>query len=428
MPTDQELVAICDQDYYEAIHNQEHVQWGVWQDNIAKSIGLNDDLFRRLHAKIYHFYNDKTSWLFIGSVNFSHKAFGYHLSSSNIETGFFIKNTKVEQLLKPLSNEHEITQFNPPKGDQSGGNEDDSKQSLPEIHLAYDWKEKRLSGKTAVHQHLLIEIMNSEGQQVISAWSLDEQPCEYNLSDEDTRSIELLLKHGSLVKVGGRDLSSELLFDTHTVLLQQTSWTHKPLDLPNLTTAQIIAIYAGMSAERRQMIIVNDQIKHLVLNGMAGEISTTDDSLTSEQFFCEYAELFYAFNTFNKRLHAELERGNEEQLDYYLTGTGLDSIPELISQASSHDDENSTTITSYLILLLTKELYQYPAFSSRQHVVKYLTDINKQIDLIKASPWIKLDNDSPENRKKFFLWFEQQFYANYQEQLNDEVGVVNGSH
>ena len=65
LPTDEEGNALCHQpDYYTHINNQDNVCWAEWQKPMQQALGLGGEHFRRLHAKIYHFYNKMQSWVF----------------------------------------------------------------------------------------------------------------------------------------------------------------------------------------------------------------------------------------------------------------------------------------------------------------------------------------------------------------------------
>ena len=411
LPADQEKTALCEQDYFEAIHQANNIQWGQWQPNIGKQIGLSSDLFRRLHAKVYHFYTDTQSWLFIGSVNFSHKAFGYHVNKANVESGFLIKLDYVQPLLTPLVSNQAPIRFQPPKHDQSAAIDDELLLSIPEIHLCYDWRTNELSGRCSEDNHLKIQIINHEQQAVTTPWLLTSETNYYQHDDQALDSLRELLKNGSLVTVVGIELSGNTDFPQHTVMLQQVGWSHKPIELPNLTTEQIIAIYAGMSPERRLMLVKNAQIKKLLIENLAGELNSYDSDLVADSFFCEYAEIFHAFKVFKKRLLAELESGNEIQLDYYLTGQGLDSLPILCVNAVDDSDDDWSAVTSYLLLLLINEIYQDPDFIDRLNVKIQTAAIVALINDIKAK--IILDGRTELQRQSFFIWFEQQFYTQY---------------
>jgi hypothetical protein len=407
LPRDQEGVPTCQKAYFDHIDEQNDIHWAEWAAAPAKQLGLNGELFRRLHAKVYHFYNKMQSWAFVGSINFSHKAMW-----DNIEAGFFVKLETAGPLLKPIKNTTAIEVFRDPTDLLPGADENPNQQVLPQIHLAYDWLEKRLIGVTEKHQSYTIDLLTPEGTKAISAWQITGTPRTFEGS---TDALETLLKNGALIKVGGHLSRSGQTFPEHRLLLQQTGWSHKPLDLPNLTPEQILAIYAGMSVERRQLLMLNASIRKLIIDGTAGEITAIDDNFTVAQFFSEYAEIFYAFRKLNEQLQEAYEEEKWAHLDYYLSGSGMDSLPALMARITSKNDEAKTHngVTIYLLLLCCKEIFQSPHFHSRPHCQEQLYTITQELGRVRKGDTLTLEDNSTKNRRRFFTWFEGQFFKEY---------------
>ena len=223
-------------------------------------------------------------------------------------------------------------------------------------------------------------------------------------------------KNGSLVKVRGKSLNGKkrTVFPEHNVLLQQIGWGHKPLDLPELSATQILAIYAGMSTERRQLMLVNAKIRALVLSAQGGELTKNNDDQIIDQFFSEYAELFNAFSKLKIRLEWALEAKQYNLVDYYLTGTGVDSLTTLVSKAQDVEEDNViSAATRYLILLSSLEIYRSKQFINSPNVKKEIRDLKKNITLLKKGDQLILENNSAENRQQFFKWFEEEFFRVY---------------
>jgi hypothetical protein len=280
---------------------------------------------------------------------------------------------------------------------------------LPQIHLGYDWAQQCLTGVTEKNHGYIISILTPEREPAIADWRITGIESTFK---GDIKSLETLLKNGSLVKIRGHNSRSNEIFPEHRVLLQQTAWSHKPLDLPNLTPEQILAIYAGMSAERRQLLLVNSTIRKLILEGAAGEMTVRDDDLTVENFFSEYAEIFYAFRKLKEQLQENCDNENWVRLDYYLSGTGMDSLPALIAQATG-EEKAGGSVTVYLLLLCCKEIFQDSQFKDRIKCADQLIAINRELRSIRTGDSIKLEDDSPDKRRIFFRWFEDQFFKEY---------------
>jgi hypothetical protein len=406
LPFDHEQTAQCHPDYYEHIKKSEGIEWGRWKPSMVKAIGIDGELFRRLHAKIYHFYNGRQAWAFVGSVNFSHKAF-----NENVESGFFLKLPKAESMLEPLAESEIIESFASPSDDESGiGNTKD--EALPELHLTYDWKTKRLTGRTAKRKKYDIQLINSENEAVISPWQIAYQEGIY---PQGVTNLEAILKQTSLVIVEGKDTKTGKSFLSHRLMVQQTGWTHKPIELPKLTPEQILAIYAGMKHEQRQMTVVNALLKELLKLNVSGEITALDEEQVETQFFCEYAEIFHAFRVLRTLLQQALTERNFAKVDYYLTGTGMDSLPSLIELACDEKSNMFNGVTAYLLLLSSAEVLKEPEFAERLNVQDYLVQVKNKLSLLKKGEAITLEGSSGDRKDKFFDWFEEQFSKEYVE-------------
>jgi hypothetical protein len=204
------------------------------------------------------------------------------------------------------------------------------------------------------------------------------------------------------------------VFSEHQILLQQIGWSHKPLNLPELTASQILAIYAGMSLERRQMMLMNAKIRELVLSAQGGELTSNNEDRIVDQFFCEYAEIFNAFNKLNEILEKALENDRFNQVDYYLTGTGVDSLKSLVQRALEVKSDNSlNSVASYLVLLSALETYNLNQYIDRPNVREERKSLLDAIELLKKSDRLLLEDNSSKNRNRFFKWYEEEFFRIY---------------
>ena len=405
LPTNQENVPLCTPEYFNFIDEQPNIHWADWAEPMARSLGLTGQRFRRLHAKLYHFYNKKQSWVFVGSVNFTYKAF-----SENIEAGYFVKLPKAGPLLKLIKDTTSFDHPEPPFEPAPGDDKDISSETVPVIALVYDWRSQTLTGVTESHKSYRINIHMTEGELAVADWALTGTPRKYK---GELASLETLLKNGSLIKVSGVNQRSNEAFEAHWVMLKQTGWTHKPLDLPEMSPEQILAIYAGMSPDKRQALLMNAHIRKLVLAGQGGDMTEPKDDFVADQFFSEYAELFHAFRQLQRKLSEAQNDNNQTLVEYYLTGAGFDSLPTLLENIEKYDETRS--VTAYLILLCAKEVYQAAQFSSCFGVPKRLEQVDSAIAALKETGAIRLEKNSPEDRVHFFTWFEAQFFKTYRQ-------------
>jgi hypothetical protein len=194
----------------------------------------------------------------------------------------------------------------------------------------------------------------------------------------------------------------------------QTGWTHKPIELPDLTPQEILSIYAGLPEAQRRLLLLNARIKTLISQGKGGEVKSADEETGESDFFCEFAEIFYAFKQLRDRLMKYLE--DEERygnsIDYYLSGTGADSLPTLEAKASELAQDNSDAVTAYLILLSIREVYDLPRMKGRLNLKTLKSSLDKKLEKLEESNLITLDQGT--DRKQFFTWFRDQFTFPYE--------------
>lgn len=408
LPFDDEDNALCQDEYYQHIVKQEGIDWAQWEEKVSVSLGLNGDYFRRLHAKVYHFYNGKQSWVFVGSVNFTYKAF-----YENAEAGFLTRLSRCGPLLKEIPESKIIDKFEPPEEHVPGSDADyDNENHYPEIYLKFDWIDKKLVGRTARREVYDISIVGPEGDPVINNWTIQYKEYVY---EKSTDKLQELLNNGSLVKIKGNNKKKSESFSEHFVLLQQTGWSHKPLNLPELSAAQILAIYSGMNPERRQLMLIDAKIRELVLSSQAGELTVHDEDRIIDQFFSEYAEIFNAFTKFRKRLEEALLNQKFNEVDYYLTGSGIDSLVSLVDRTKevSTDNRGLNSVSRYLILLSALEIYRFDDFSNRPNVEIERSKLEEDISILKQDEQLVFEDNSLDNRVNFFTWFEDEFFRVY---------------
>jgi len=412
LPRDDKGEALCNRDYLTHIDNSENVNWANWVKETSDTLGVGKDKapFRELHAKVFNFIGRDTAYTFVGSVNFTHKAL-----YENIEAGFLVE-TDPEPLLETISDDLPNVSLRHLE-DAPGEAEQEAQGQMPLISITFDWLNKVLSGCVHLDSPVEIDLIGADGTEnpVVEGWQLSKKLSAFA---GDTQALEKALGNGSLFLVRGRVCDTDSLIANHLVLLQQTHWSHKPQsELATLSPQQILAIYAGMSPERRQLLLTDARVKRLFELGERGETSLIDDAPLENEFFSEYAELFHAFRMLRRDLTDE--RASPVKQDYYLTGNGVDSLPTLIARAEAVvnseeiDGESIHPVSAYLLLLSSKEIYKAEEFVSRPHVSEQLERINKLLGQIRESKLIKLSDERETDRDRFFKWFEHQFLEQY---------------
>lgn len=412
LPFNDQGEALCRQDYYERLSQHEHIEWAAWASEVGKVIGIGNKPMRKTHAKIYHFHNGKQSWAFIGSVNFTRRATG-----DNQEAGFFVKLPLGTTLLQSLNSGPEKWCS---EQDLSSGNEMESDVSLPVVELTYDWKARVLTAVIQGEKSAVINVMNPEREVVVEA-KITSQPV---LLDCPPEQIEKLLAGSGFLHLAGYWVGGPA-FPEHVALVQQVNWTHKPLDLPALTPQEIMEIYAGLSAVRRNQIIEYLKERELSKNGLISEMmGGTGYEQQARQFFAEYAELFHAFRNLRQRLGGDWKAERFNQVDYYLSGCGLDSLPTLL-KSLFEKDRDLDAVTVYLALLCLIQIYRQPVYKSRPQADVLLASCLEKASHMEASGQLQLINEDPERSVRFFRWYREQFFCEYQ---HAETGESHAAH
>ena len=94
----------------------------------------------------------------------------------------------------------------------------------------------------------------------------------------------------------------------------------------------------------------------------------------------------------------------------------MDSLPALIERITADKNEDESThkgVTIYLLLLCCKEIFQSPQFQSRPRSKKQLQAITKELSKLRKSDTLVLEDNSTKSRRRFFTWFESQFFKEY---------------
>jgi hypothetical protein len=416
LPFNDQGEALCHQDYYERLFNDRRIEWATWAPEIANLLGAANGHRRKTHAKIYHFHNGKQSWAFVGSVNFTQRAI-----SDNQEAGFFVKLPPGITLLKAMKS---VPEKWCAETELAGSDEEFSPdQTLPMLSIFYDWKVRCLAIGIQGDAKAFIDVLNPERQLVLNGVEVTSQASAVEC---DMEVIEKMLSGSGFLRIAGRWADGRA-FAEHVVLVQQTNWTHKPLDLPTLTPAEIMQIYAGLNAIRRNQVIEYLKGRELKDKGLGGEMSGASDfEEQGRQFFAEYAELFHAFRNLRRRLADDWKAERFSQVDYYLSGRGIDSLPTLLGSLYEQD-RNLDAVTIYLTLLCLIQIYQQPGYDARPQVSQWLAHCQENASSLEASGQLMLIDANSDRSTRFFRWYRDQFFRDYQ-YAGGEAGDAHTAH
>jgi len=415
LPLNEQQEARCSSEYFQWISTQEHIEWAQWADEEAGSLGVSAKPFRALHAKVYHFYNDEVSWVFVGSVNFTHKAM-----NDNAEAGYLVKVDTLPPLLKSLNDLDSVKQFEEPT-ENSPGSVIGAHENLaprPDVRLVFDWKTKALRGRLLQPAKASIDLSSFDEKPLLSTFTLTSTDITISINDAE---LSKYFERNSFVIVQGDwsqvDSETPSPFSKFMIPIAQVNWTHKPLNLPKLSPSQIIAIYAGISDEERMLIIQSAKVQQLLLSDLALYDNDPLDGKAFRDFFSEYAEIFNGFRKLRQTIRSLSDQGRETELDYYLSGTGVDSLTTLVDELDqklnpTESRASREPVTEYLILLSIEGLLRDPACAQRPNVSNLLTRIQTLSVEYEHNGRIRLDSRDPEiDSDVFFKWYRAQFFA-----------------
>ena len=413
LPVNDDGEALCSPDYYDTMAATDGVQWATWSPELTKQLGVKTSLNRRTHAKVYHLCNGEHSWVFVGSVNFTHRA-----TTDNQEAGFLLHIPSRLTLLEPLQSEP--TRWCPEDQLPGAGEGQKECRVLPDLILSYDWKQQVFTAALNDRQQghaLVCDILSPEGAVQVANITISHEATRV---DCDHKIIEGLLKSTGFIRVSGRWQPDNETFPAFEVMVQQVNWTHKPLDLPRLSPQEIMQIYAGMSQMRRNQVIEFLKQRQLREMGLVTESAGThahEDQ--GRQFFAEYAELFHAFRNLRKRMDQAWVQERPVQVDYYLSGRGMDSLPTLL-ESLYEDERDLDVVTVYLALLSLIQIYDRPEYRARPQAEFWLEQCWAKLHTIEASGQIQLVADDGARTRRFFDWYREHFFREYRSITNGD--------
>ena len=379
LPKNPQGKILCTPQYYEHCKLDENVSWSLFTEELEKGLEIESDSngeanFRKLHAKIYHFYNESSSWFFTGSFNFSYQAF-----NKNIEAGFLYKSDeKCQSLL--VENSLDLT-FETNLMDVDNPYKKDDLNSL-DVAILFDWDTKTLVLKSNTTElDNLVTLTNSTGQ-VLDTITINEN---HESESSASRVLYEYLEKNSYVYIFGQ-----------AILVQHVNWKYKPNNFPPMSISEILSIYSSLdikddTSEQRYIIHL---LKELEKKGALYESSMRELDLNEKSFFSEYAEIFFSFRKLNTALLNAKESDDIQLLEYYFRMQYPDSFASIIEKVET--DEKLDITTRYLVVLSMEEIYETvdlyigdPFFNDLQ---KLKAKIKKEI-----------------GQEDFLQWFEEEF-------------------
>lgn len=393
LPKDEQGNALIDQSVYTGLSAND-VAWASWDKELSKRFHVpkHGDIERKLHAKLYHGLAKKP-WAFLGSVNFSFKAF-----RSNVEAGFLLHNVMPHPLLQ--EDVSPVERFSPPS--ERASPEQDGGATMPVIQLSFNW---------LTHE---LEAIASETGQLRLLDSDSQELARYQLSANTSATQTLLacgakLQRSALVDAlwcddNGAELAQRKL------LVSQKNLYCRPNDLPAFQLQDLLSIYLEVGAERRAEFIAAQAAVMLAreTDGMhLDQFVPSIDQAAQASFFSAFSQVNGAFWVLRKKLQEAQQAGNTSMLDYYFIGCQPDSFRGILKALHPADGSAAPVVIGYLTLLSMEQLVELflPA-SVEPAIVELKAQIHSSIEQTQRSP----EFDEIPNKEKFLTYIRSVFH------------------
>ncbi|EJM77187.1 hypothetical protein [Pseudomonas sp. GM55] len=387
LPRDEDKRALVDPGVFKTFHTGQWCGWAsAWHDS-HEVIGAP---FRRVHAKIFQ-GRGKRSWQFVGSVNFSHKAF-----RDNVEAGFLLQGSNFTSLLEPLT--ALPSEFAP--GSDLHSAEASEGLAMPVLRLAYDWDSQWLevTAQDSISGELtLLDNPTPSLGSIVFAQTTSRTQLLPTLRDH--------LERSSLVRV--RWQSGAECVERYLMVSQRNIYS-RPSQMPAMDLQSLLRLFIEMRLSKK--ISQFGELAQLMLN-MRAAPGTADEQLPemvdageAKSFFAEFSQVNGAFWQLERSLALAADENNAKKLAYYLAGCQPDSLKALLESVEKGGGDEETVVVRYLTLLSMHGLLtRYP-----QHSCATLTRRVQALITELENDELLRHLDEAEGTR-FLDWFRTQF-------------------
>jgi hypothetical protein len=390
------------------------VDWCQWQPTIEQKL-TSDSSLRSLHAKVYRMSDKGHCDVFIGSVNFSFKAFEH-----NIEAGFLIKKTNVGPFLgENISCEPAI--FNEVEPELHGGDVI-ADTCLPMLNLIYCWKEQTLT----LHNHQVKWVhsilLNNDLEKPLAKIQANNGRLTLQAEILDVKALESHLKNSAMVLA--YSLVEQQVYDSEQLVSQQNICM-RPSPFPPLRLADLLDIFKDMN--QQQLLSLTEryaQVSELAIAYCSGDDFGVEAKVEARNFFSAFSEVNCAFFNLNCKLSQAKNDKDERTIEYYLLGKQTDSLYGVFNAVTSSLGDSLEKgvvlidpVIRYLTLLSIQDSLQRFEINDGELFDKLLNAIS---DLESGGELVVTDNNDTELHNRFLAWFKEEFFSTTDILLNGE--------
>ncbi len=376
-------------------------EWGRLESSLLRSTSRGESLPRRVHAKVYRFWNDEGhEVLLVGSVNLTHAAHG-RARAGNLEAAFFVdtgtSNEHARPWLKPLD---EAPAEFPEAADFEG---EDGEQVAARLSLRFDWQRECLEYRLAAPAAAPIEIVRMaepDGAPLLTVPADPPVDTWHSASPAESHTIQDLLRSGSL-------LLARSAGHRWRVLVREEGMIHKPSHFDRLTPEEILRYWSLLSAEQREAFLDGILDRHATLEGLpVGSRKPTP----IETVFDQFAGIYHAFERLRIWVEERLESGtptDTREACARLFGARYDALPVLLAKVLEHDRD---AVRRYVTFLSARQLREriaarYPEFwDARRDEARQLDRSLGALEELRSA--LELPGD---DAAAFLAWYEDAF-------------------
>lgn len=386
LPQDEDRCALVDPAVYSAFEVE---QWCDWAEQWQVSHKVSDKPLRRLHAKVFQGLG-KRPWQFVGSVNFSHKAF-----KENVEAGFLLQGRALAPLLAPSTTS--ITGFAEVPGTLSAETQDGL--GMPALCLAYDWESGvlELTAQAPISGELTL-LDSSNGNLATLHFERAAQLVQ------PLPALREHLQRSSLLNVrwqaGGECVARWLMVSQHNIYC-------RPSHLPAMDLQSLLRLFIEMRLSRKISQfgeLAQQLLSRRHVNEADEHLPQLPDEGEDRSFFSEFSQVNGAFWQLERTLERAETEGNYAKLAYYLAGCQPDSLRAMLDSVQAAAGDEETLVVRYLTLVSMQGLLnRYPLHRCadlESGVAAAISGLERQELLGQL--------DEGEGRR-FLQWFRAQF-------------------
>lgn len=402
---DQRKQVQVSEDFYNIVDRNAEIYWCKYDQKLADGLVTSHENHRKTHAKVFHFVYPDSSWIFIGSVNASYRAF-----FENVESGFLIKTSRNKNMLSTLTSPPDFPFL---EKQQVSDLEKQASPQLPALSLVYDWQSCEFTVLVNKSGSLKLCNVKREAFFVIEDLKKDEI---HNITQQPPTALTGALEKSALIYV---QFSHEDQDAEGWAIVEQRNIYIRPSPLKPLNIQEILQLFSNVGMERRMQIVHEQVAKTIRLKELNDEfIASTETSDEIKNFFSEFTEINSAFWQLKRHLQRALDKQRTKEVLYVLEGEQIDSLRGMLKSLQYSDDEASgklSGVSSYLIFLSIRQIIrQFGMHANKERMkalsqqidqqIQYLKDDENSINFVEMNAASALDD-----RNKFFDWFEQEF-------------------